>query len=254
MWYEEKLRVRRWKRKARLRERERERVRGSVVQKYAVMGWWWVLFAYEFSPSVFVWKLFLFLLWEPAWKLPSSGPNSHSTFKSVLSSLSLAFSLQYASIFLCFLLLFGPHVRLRASNGQMGWPPTHEHTLCSIPTTIISSPLCISLCVCRTRLFASAIAQAFNSDTRAVKTPIKPVSAHHSIPKTKGLLVREETEPWSKSPSAASEYGKAHYAVRLSVLLAFTGLLTVYIVRRLFTRWSLGGGSKEFVWLWEQKN
>jgi len=147
--------------------------------------------------------------------------------------------------FLCFLLLYGPHVRLRASNGQMGWPPTHEHPLCSIPTTIISSPLCISLCVCvcvcRTRHFASATAQAFNSDTRAVKMPIKPVSAHHSIPKTKGLLVREETEPWSKSPSAASEYGKAHYAVRLSVLLAFTGLLTVYIVRRLFTRWSLGG-------------
>ncbi len=50
--------------------------------------------------------------------------------------------------FLCFLLLYGPHVRLRASNGQMGWPPTHEHPLCSILTTIISSPLCISVCVC----------------------------------------------------------------------------------------------------------
>ncbi len=130
-------------------ERERERVRGSVVQKYAVMGWWWVLFAYEFSPSVFVWKLFLFLLWEPAWKLTSSGPNSHSTFKSVLSSLSLAFSLQYASIF--YVSFFS--VLMSSSERVMGkWaghPLMNTHSALSQQQSSLHHCAYLCVCVCR---------------------------------------------------------------------------------------------------------
>lgn len=202
------------------RERECQRLCSSEIRSY---GRWWVLFAYEFSPSVFVWKLFPF---TPL----GTGLKAEQSFHVQKRSLFplVCFFTQIRFHFLCFLLVFG---LMSGSERVMGKRAGHP------------------LMNTQTRLYpnsniASATTQAFSSDTWAVKTPIKPVSAHHSIPKTKGLLVREETEPWSKSPSAASEYGKAHYAVRLSVLLAFTGLLTVYIVRRLFTRWSLGG-SKE---------
>lgn len=179
-------------------------------------------------------RFFLFLLWEPAWKLNSSGPNSHSTFKRVLS---LDFSLKYASIFyLSFSFSFLMSSSERVMGTRAAHPLINTHRLSAIPTTI-SSPL---LCVCRARLcfcYHSGIQQWYASCQNAYQT----CRAHHFVPKTKGLLVREETEPWSKSLSIASEYSKAHYAVRLSVLLAFTGLLTVYIDRHLFTRWTFGG-------------
>lgn len=144
-------------------------------------------------------RFFLFLLWEPAWKLHSRGPNSHSTFKSILSPLLLTFSLKYASIF-SFLLALSPCVRLRVSNGHMGWPPTHKQTDSAPSQQQLALHYCayllVLVCVCASLGFLLLLLLRHSAAIRELSKCLSNLSAPIiQSPKQKAFLAERKQSP-----------------------------------------------------------